>query len=136
MLETLNNGYETFSLNTENFEHEIWKLSINLLQKTIYQWRCLKLSKPIHEKLWTMNIIAFNRDVGNYEQRIWNFEQEIWKLSNRNIRNFQSIHDKLFTTNITALNRDIKTLNNEYKNFQLIREKLWTTNIKTINRDD
>ena len=71
-----------------------------------------------------MNIIAFNRDVGNYEQRIWNFEQEIRKLSNRNIRNFQSIHDKLFTTNITALNRDIKTLNNEYKNFQLIREKL------------
>ena len=46
------------------------------------------------------------------------------KLSNRNIRNFQSIHDKLFTTNITALNRDIKTLNNEYKNFQPIREKL------------
>ena len=46
------------------------------------------------------------------------------KLSNRNIRNFQSIQDKLFTTNITALNRDIKTLNNEYKNFQLIREKL------------
>ena len=71
MLETLKSGYETFSLYMKIFAHEIWKHSIN---------GDVRNFQPRHEKLWTMNIVTFNRDVGNFEQRIWNIQSEHGKL--------------------------------------------------------
>ena len=71
MLETLKSGYKTFSLYTKFFAHEILKHSING-DVTNFQ--------PTHEKLWTIKIVTFNRDVENFEQRIWNFQSEHGKL--------------------------------------------------------